>query len=86
MKSDRRKATKNATSSEPVVKQAGSCWPEMRGTRLRGEAERALRASVAEGGVVFEGERASLDLFGPFCGNGKKDIQKTNKNPTLTLA
>jgi len=36
---------------------------------------------VAEGSVVFKDERASLDLFGPFCGNGKKDIEKRDIMP-----
>ena len=40
----------------------------------RGAAERVLHTSVAGVGVDFRDERASLDLFGPFYGNGKKDM------------
>ncbi|MDC7999403.1 hypothetical protein [Gilvibacter sediminis] len=58
----------------------------------RSVAENVLQAAVAEGSVVFKGEGASLDLFGPFYGNGKKDNKseeekrKTkNKTPKLSL-
>jgi hypothetical protein len=38
---------------------------------------------VAGVGVDFRDERASLDLFGPFYGNGKKDIQKKSRKKYL---
>ncbi|MDC7996642.1 hypothetical protein [Gilvibacter sediminis] len=41
---------------------------------VRGDAERVLHTAVAAVGVDFRDEGASLDLFGPFYGNGKKDI------------